>query len=311
MSDKCHDNFAILMCVFNGDKYLIPQIESILAQKVDSWSIYASDDGSNDTSTSILRYYQEKLGDKRVIISNGPRNGFSKNFLSLLTASGIEASYYALCDQDDIWDREKLRAAQSFFEQHDPKIPALYCGRTIFVDEIDRPIGHSATPSRALCFKNALVQNIASGNTMVINNAARNLLINCGSDLNIYAHDWFLYIIVAAADGKIYYDNRPYVRYRQHRDNLIGMNISLKNKIHRFSQLMYGEFSDWNDRNLKVLQSNLEIISKNNIHVLEEFSAARSNRGVTALYHLIRSGVYRQKAHQNIALYLSATLGWL
>jgi glycosyltransferase involved in cell wall biosynthesis len=303
--------FAILMCIYNGEKYLCPQLESINDQYEKDWILYASDDGSNDQSMAILKEFQKKKGNQRVVIRNGPRFGFAKNFLSLLTEPQIKARYYALCDQDDIWDKEKLAAAKISLENYDPQLPALYCGRTVFVDEADVPIGLSSIPVRPLSFKNALVQNIASGNTMVLNKAARNLLIKCGDNIDVYAHDWLIYMLVSGVGGKVIYDKLPYIRYRQHNSNQIGMNSTLNNKMRRLSQLMSGEFSQWNKKNIMVLQNNYTLLNNENREVLDQFSNAAHDIGVKAIYNLFKSSAYRQRIPQNIALYLAAFFGWL
>ncbi|EDK72391.1 glycosyl transferase, group 2 family protein [candidate division TM7 genomosp. GTL1] len=59
-----------------------------------------------------------------------------------------------------------------------------------------------------------MVQNVAGGNTMVFNNAARRLLIAAGSDVDVVAHDWWVYIVVSACGGRVHYDSRPSLRYR-------------------------------------------------------------------------------------------------
>jgi hypothetical protein len=78
------------------------------------------------------------------------------------------------------------------------------------------------------------VQSIAGGNTMVFNPAAKALLEAAGS-LNVISHDWWLYILVMAAGGKVYYDPTPYIYYRQHPAALIGGNTSLSAKLKRMS----------------------------------------------------------------------------
>lgn len=304
-------DFAILMGVFNGGKYLQQQLNSIVSQSEDKWCLYVSDDGSTDSSMEILENLQKNLGPKKIKIYHGPQRGFSNNFISLLTNTQITAKYYALCDQDDIWHFDKLKKAKKFFQQHKIETPSLYCGRTIFVDENNLPLSDSSMPRLGPSFQNALVQNIASGNTMVINNAARNLLIRCGRDMNVYAHDWLIYQLISGANGVILYDKIPYVRYRQHSTNQIGMNSKLINKFRRFSQVLNGEYSNWNERNVTILNEHIDLLSEENRENLLNFSRACAARGLKAIHYLKVSGCYRQSILQNIALYLTAFIGRL
>lgn len=303
------ETFAILMCTYNGENYLPRQLRSFLKQSNRNWKLYISDDGSSDQTPKIISKFGARLRGNRVTLYHGPRSGFSQNFMSLLSNESIQAQYYALSDQDDIWEPGKLDAALYYFKQTDPKKPALYCGRTIFVDQNDKFIGLSSVPERPLSFQNALVQNIASGNTMVINNAARKLLIVFGAEIDVFFHDWLVYLLVSGTGGDVFYDKNPFVRYRQHPQNQIGMNSRIANKLARIIQLLRGDFKKWNDKNIESLEKFSHIMEHNSIKTLDYFSDARKTQGLKAYSKLVKSGVYRQKYIQNLALYLSAILG--
>lgn len=75
---------AILLSTYNGERFLVEQLDSLLAQTHRDWIIYASDDGSIDSTLAILREYQQRVGEERFFIFNGPRQGFAKNFMSLV-----------------------------------------------------------------------------------------------------------------------------------------------------------------------------------------------------------------------------------
>lgn len=303
--------FAILMCTYNGEKYLKAQLESIHNQDENNWSLYVSDDGSTDQTLGILRNFQSQLGADRVKIKSGPNAGFSKNFISLIIDPSIKAQYYALSDQDDIWDNNKLSAARAFLDKNDPILPALYCGRTMFVDENGRQIGLSEIPRRQLNFKNALVQNIARGNTIVMNEAARDIFLKNNINYDVRAHDWLIYQIVTGTGGVVFYDHNPHVRYRQHSKNLIGMNLNLKAKMFRLKQFISGEFSEWNQRNLMSLQKVKFILENENMNVLESYSKACRLFGFHALRELYKSGVFRQNQIENFFLQVGVFCGRL
>ncbi|KLV91750.1 hypothetical protein SK41_02122 [Klebsiella aerogenes] len=58
-----NDKIAVLLCTYNGEKYLKEQIDSIINQTYKNWVIYVSDDGSTDGTIAILEEYQRKLGE--------------------------------------------------------------------------------------------------------------------------------------------------------------------------------------------------------------------------------------------------------
>ena len=59
------NNIAVLICTFNGSKFLRKQLDSIISQTYTSWEIFASDDGSTDDTLDILKEYQARLGKGR------------------------------------------------------------------------------------------------------------------------------------------------------------------------------------------------------------------------------------------------------
>ena len=108
---------AILMGCYNGAEYLSEQLDSLESQTHTNWRLYASVDGSTDGTLEILQAYQAKWGVDKLIIRQGSRQGFCKNFLSLACDPSIKADYYAFCDQDDVWLPEKIKAAVSYLSK--------------------------------------------------------------------------------------------------------------------------------------------------------------------------------------------------
>ena len=115
----------------------------------------------------------------------------------------------------------------------------LYCGRTRTVDEDGRVVGFSPQFSRPPCFANALVHNIAGGNTMVMNDSARQLILEAGV-VDVVAHDWWTYLMVSGAGGRVIYDDEPTVDYRQHDDNQVGANMGISARLGRYLRVMGG-----------------------------------------------------------------------
>jgi glycosyltransferase involved in cell wall biosynthesis len=172
---------AILLCTYNWAKYLAEQLDSLETQTHQNWLIIASDDGSTDQTLEILQQYQAKWPSGKLAIRSGPQKGFCQNFLSLACDPEIKADYYAFCDQDDVWLPEKLSIAlvNIVFNQQ-LNIPYLYCGRTYYVTDNLKPYGISPLFVFPPSFRNALVQGIAGGNTMVFNPALKRLIENTG-----------------------------------------------------------------------------------------------------------------------------------
>ena len=308
---KSCSKVAILLCTYNGQRFLNEQLDSFTAQTHPDWRVYASDDGSTDTSLQILKERQQKLPDNQLEILSGPAKGFVANFLSLTCNTSIEANYFAYSDQDDIWEADKLERALCWLQSVPSNTPALYCSRTRLVDAKNNEIGLSPLFNKKPSFANALMQNIGGGNTMVFNNAARALLAEAGENLPIIIHDWWAYILVTSCGGLVHYDSCPSLRYRQHQHNLIGMNSSFAARCKRIRMLWQGKLKSWNDQNITALLTLEHRLTPENRQLLENLIKARQESLISRLILLKRSGFYRQTNLGNLGLLAAAVFNKL
>jgi glycosyltransferase involved in cell wall biosynthesis len=300
---------AILMATYNGAAYLEEQLNSIEKQTYIQWSVLASDDGSSDQTKAMIDAFASKVGKGKVQQVTGPQKGFASNFLSMVCHPNLQADAYAYCDQDDIWLDDKLARAARFLAGVPSNVPALYCSRTQYVDQENHSLDLSLPYSRPAVFANALVQNIASGNTMVFNDAARKFLIQAGPQVDIDLHDWWTYILVTGMGGQVLFDHAPTVRYRQHPNNLWGMNTSLKSQWMRIKKLFGGRFANWNERHIAALHPMQHLLTLENQKIFTRFSQARKQTLVPRLIGLKQSGVYRQTRINNVGFFLAALVG--
>jgi glycosyltransferase involved in cell wall biosynthesis len=298
---------AILMCTYHGQKYLAEQLDSFAAQTHGNWELWVSDDGSKDDTHTILNAYVEKWGaHHKLSLHRGPAKGFVANFLSLTCKAGVEADYYAYSDQDDIWEADKLQRAVSFLQSVPKATPAIYCSRTRIVNFKNEDIGLSPLFKKPPSFAHALMQNIGGGNTMVFNNAARQLLRLAGDDVQVITHDWWVYLAVVACGGVVRYDPCPTLRYRQHSDNLVGSNVDLVARFVRIRMLWQGRFKALNDQHLCALERIRPYMTYQNKATLDEFRAARSKRLLPRLAGLWRTGIHRQTPLGNLGVWVAA-----
>jgi len=300
---------AILLCTYQGQHYLEEQLMSFQAQKHANWVLHVSDDGSSDDTRHILRRYQTLLGEDKMAVKQGPLQGFASNFLSLTTDAHAQSDYYAYSDQDDIWEADKLERAVAWLQTVAPGVPALYCSRTRIVDAQDVSIGLSPLFEKPPGFANALVQNIGGGNTMVFNEAARQLIAQTSDANRVVSHDWWAYILVSACGGAVHYDPYPSVRYRQHANNLVGANNSWRARLFRMRMLAQGRFKRWNGQNLEALQSLQHLMTPQSRQTLHLFAQARQESVWTRLIALKRSGVRRQTWASHLSLFVAALFG--
>ena len=299
---------AVLLCTHQGQRFLKAQLDSIYAQDYDNIRVWVSDDGSDDGTMALLLQHQHIWGQENFHIVSGPRKNHVNNFLRLTYSADINAKFFAYADQDDIWETNKISRALLKLASISSDFPSLYCSRTRLIDEQDRAIGFSPLFQKPPSFANALVQNIGGGNTMIMNAKARALLCMAKIDRPVVNHDWWAYLIITGAEGKIFYDAYPSVRYRQHGGNLIGANIGWYARFTRLKLLLKGRFRNWNQTNIQALQRVRPLLSAQNQRVLDDFCAARDEKFLMRLHHLWRSGVYRQTWMGNLGLIAAVIL---
>jgi len=310
MDTGVNSEVTILLAIHNGADWLRPQLDSFVAQNHRNWRLIAADDGSVDASRDVIAQFRNDHVGRDITLCDGPRHGFAHNFLHLLRAAGTDAAYAALSDQDDVWLVHKLRRAVTRLQAVPPDLPALYCGRTLVCDSALRPLGRSPEFRRPPCFRNALLQNIGGGNTMVLNRPALALAQAASLEVGeIVSHDWWLYQLVTGAGGHVIYDTEPTVSYRQHGRNLVGANNSGLSRVRRAVMTVQGRFRRWNDINIAALTASAHRLTPENRALLTVFASARQNRLSERLRLLRDTGLHRQTKCGNASFWCAAMFG--
>jgi len=226
----------ILLATYNGEKYLSPQIDSIITQTYKDWQLLIRDDLSTDNTVNIIKNYTCKYPDKiRLIEDNKGHLGLVQNFGALLELALSE--YIMFCDQDDIWLPNKIELTLNTMKaagQTWPNTPLLVHTDLKVVDEMLKPIAesfwklHRISPESDCQLKKIIYRNIVTGCTVMINKKAKEISMPFPPEARI--HDWWIALNVVKY-GKIIHIAMPTVLYRQHIANLIGAKKSLKEDI--------------------------------------------------------------------------------
>jgi len=210
---------AVLLSTYNGEAFLAAQLDSLAEQEGVDVQVFARDDGSTDATRRILADYAGRW-PALAAPAGGEPLGPARSFLALLGSAPDGFDHYAFCDQDDVWAPDKLARAAAVLAAQSADHPLLYCSRVRFADDQLRPLGESPLASDTR-FEHLLFENIAFGNTVVLNAAARGLVATSPPGAGMIMHDWWCALVVSAL-GQVRYDPTPRVLYRQHRANVIG-----------------------------------------------------------------------------------------
>lgn len=238
----------ILLPVYNGEKYLREQLDSIIAQTNQDWILKIRNDGSIDNSQIIIDEYSSRFPDKIVIIPGNSQNLGLLTSLNLLLETANKANYIMFADQDDIWLPNKINISLSAVSElehkhRDQDIPIMICTDAICVDQYLNIIHNSFHDSQKFLpniignkYK-MLALNQVQGCTIMVNKSAYNVIYPMPSCMKI--HDMWIGVICAHY-GIAKYIPQQTLLYRQHSQNTLGgQNIGFKYYLSRIHSIPY------------------------------------------------------------------------
>jgi glycosyltransferase involved in cell wall biosynthesis len=210
----------VLLSTYNSARFIQPLLDSVLAQAYAPLELWVRDDGSKDETPAILAEYARRFPG-RVHVDADANVGMVRSYFKLIRDAGREAEFTAFADHDDVWHTDKIERAVAMLRAHGGAGPLMYTGRLHIVDEALGHLGYSNLPSRPMTFRNALVESVAAGCTMVLSPAARDLILDTQDISRVCWPDAFFYLVVSAF-GTVLYDEHAAVEYRRHTANAVG-----------------------------------------------------------------------------------------
>jgi glycosyltransferase involved in cell wall biosynthesis len=213
-------NISVVLATFNGSKYIVKQIDSILAQTTLPEEIIICDDCSTDETVSLIKPY---LKNKQIkLFVNESRLGVFENFKKAASLANNN-NWLVFGDQDDIWlplKLSKLAAAMSILD--DEITPSLVYSDLAVIDNNDNIMFLSfwerqKIKPEKIKLSTLLYGNVVTGCTMIINRPLADEFFLV--DISDYFHDeWLGLIAYSFGNAKIL--NESLVLYRQHETNV-------------------------------------------------------------------------------------------
>ena len=226
---------CVILCTYNGEKYLEKQIKSIMEQDREDFCLLYSDDGSADSTKAILQSLQEKYGRRMTAFPRPMHSGSpAKHFLSILSALAkgeVETEnleYIFLADQDDEWFPDKLSKTISVIKEEERKfgesLPILCHTDCSLVNSRGELLAKSyrryqKLPGASYRFSRLLLQNHVTGASVGINKALLQYCKEIPAEVKMHDH-WLA--LLANCFGEIQYLPYASYAYRQHGENVLG-----------------------------------------------------------------------------------------
>ena len=199
---------SVAMATYNGEKYIEKQLDSIRTQSIPIDEIIICDDGSNDLTLSIIDNYIQKYPNFPIFLHENETNlGYRLNFKQALSLT--KGDYIFLCDQDDIWFKDKVKDMVEKMETN-PSILVL-ASSFVFVNEqgqtykekLKRGMSNNNLYIRPVKendlvpvdFDLYLTRNFFQGCSLCIRKSLKEELLTSFS--NTIHHDWFINLMAS------------------------------------------------------------------------------------------------------------------
>lgn len=223
----------VLVCTFNGARYIAEQLDSIFSQSasIDQISIY--DDQSSDGTVERIHAYLAQLPEaqrERVRLEvNGTNLGYAGNFMQAIEKSTGEILF--LCDQDDIWESSKVVRFLDAFRNSGADM--VFSDGALIDAEGRRYSNATVLSSYGLGRRHVLrfqshafvllsKRNYINGCAAAVRRSAALQALPLPCDM---PHDYWL-ALWCSVNGGVYALAEPLYRYRQHAHNVVGIGSS-------------------------------------------------------------------------------------
>ncbi len=219
-------SISVVLCTFNGHRFLQEQLESIALQSRLPAELVVCDDGSIDGTLGVLKEFRSQAPFPVHITKNPQRLGPTKNFeQAIYLASG---EFIALCDQDDSWSPRKLETLSGILEAN-PFLGGVFSDANL-IDCNSKPIGmrlfakHGFSPVRQRKFLSdpatmLLKHDVVTGATLIFRASMRSFCLPIPTS---WVHDgWLTWKI--SLHSRLGLVAEPLIDYRVHAGQQLGV----------------------------------------------------------------------------------------
>jgi rhamnosyltransferase len=251
---------TVLMATYNGEKWLESQLQSILKQKNVKIKLAIQDDNSEDDTQKIIKKFQKKNKIDLKINKKNQRSA-SLNFLNLIIKTNTKSDYYAFSDQDDIWYSNKLSRGIKKLDEN--KCEAYSSNVSIISNKKKLLMNKSSNQKKYdFIFEGVPGCTIVLTKNSFLQIKKKLMKLNSNELKKISMHDSFIYFYLRSRKVAWYIDKYSYINYRQHENNVVGLNYGLG-----FSEQKLNSFK----KRFKMIRNSFYITSILNLAKISNF----------------------------------------
>jgi glycosyltransferase involved in cell wall biosynthesis len=223
---------SVAMCTFNGSEFLPEQLQSIARQSQPVDELIVCDDGSTDTTISILQNFAQEVPFPIHIYQNQDNLGSTKNFEKCLTLCRGDLIF--LCDQDDVWQPDRVKKQADYLASH-PDKDAVFSD-AVLVDDNTKPTGTTLwqeiefleAPQKKWQHGKAheILFNgyVVTGATVALRRSCLQQLLPFPTHIPLLIHDGWIALVLSLKD-RIGFINECLIFYRRHNSQQVGLGL--------------------------------------------------------------------------------------
>ena len=274
---------SILMAVYNPNyDWLKEQLVSLNNQTYDNIELIIYDDCPDKPVDENFIYKYIRNFPYRII--HGKENVGSNKAFEKLTELG-KGTYFAYCDQDDIWNNNKIETLVNCIEED--KAVLVYSDMFV-IDENSKHKYNTllkAKPRLKYMYGENLAskfffKNCVSGCCMLIKSDIAKKAIPFS---NTVIHDQWL-CIIASLYGKISFINKPLIKYRIHGNNQTGSLKNIESKDDYYNLRIQVLKERLFDLNKTIRNNRIENIDDDELKMISNFCEARVNKKLISIF---------------------------
>lgn len=237
---------SVVMTTYNGEYFIEKQLDSLRNQTVRPNEVIIADDQSKDsTVTKVQEYIRKYELDDWTVYVNANNLGWKKNFYSVINKATADLVFF--CDQDDIWEKNKIEEIINIFGEHEevdvvssalttidgdgekidiPKSIALYgkkLGPLLKRNEFNRHFAYTIRPGCTMAVRRKFIDRLSKYENCYIKNSYT------------MPHD-ALYWMMGTILGKAYLLNKELIKYRIHSNNASNPNHDGRAHVSRLDE---------------------------------------------------------------------------
>lgn len=321
ISASPRDLVDVTVACYNSAQWIDGFIESLLAQSATNWRLIARDDGSEDGTLALLKGWQEKLGQRMLLLDPDSKKnlGMSGNGNALAFAS--TADWVLFGDPDDIWLSEHISltvtALKNAEQEYGADVPICVCTDALVVDGQLNLVAESfwhwskVKPLTTPSLNRMAIESVALGTTMIVNRALLRKALPFPLEAN---GDWWI-ALVAVVFGQFIALPERTIKYRRHGANATKdpLSIALGQRLLKLSEVptsvkarldyLLHQASRLAETFLKRYGDTLE---ETNITALRRLSALPNANPITKRLWIVRYGFWFSSLKKNIGLLMFA-----